>query len=95
MKDAEERDVVKDVAYLSLPKTIFSCESTLPRKDVAENGTLDAPRVVPDAADDADNDDVLANRPRPRGFDVPSGQALRSGLPGQRQNAGTVRHATR
>lgn len=52
------------------------------RKDVAENGTLDAPRVVPDAADDAGNDDVLANRPRSRGSDIPASQALRSGLPG-------------
>lgn len=29
VKDAEGRDVVKDVAYLSLPKTIFSRENTL------------------------------------------------------------------
>jgi len=40
-------------------------------QDVAENGTFDAPRVVPDAADDA-NDDVLANRSRSRGSDIPA-----------------------
>lgn len=63
-------------------ETIFPRENALPRKDVVENGTPDAPRVVPDAADDANDDDVLENRPRSRGSDIPAGQTLRSGLPG-------------
>lgn len=63
-------------------ETIFSRENALPRKNVAENGTLDAPRVVPDAAGDTNDDDVLENRLRSRGPDVPASQALRSGLPG-------------
>ena len=71
---------VKGVSFL--PETIFPRENKLPRKNVAKNGTLDAPRAVPDdAADDINNDDVLANCSRSRGSDVPASQALRSGLP--------------
>lgn len=41
-----------------------------------------SPRVVPDAADDANDDVLLENRAGSRGADVPAGQALRLGLPG-------------
>lgn len=71
----------REGCVIFLPETIFPRENKLPRKDVAQNGTLDAPRVVPDAADDINNDDVLANRSRSRGSDIPASQALRSGLP--------------
>ena len=68
--------------FFFLTENIFLHENKLPRKDVAKNGTLDAPCVVPDdVADDINNDDVLANCSRSRGSDIPASQALRSGLP--------------